>query len=280
YDFGDDQGGVGDVEGSGYNREHSWPQSWFGGSVLPMRSDLFQLYPTDAHVNNRRGSFPYGEVDSPTWTSLNGSRVGPCSYPGYSGTVFEPIDEYKGDFARSYFYMTVRYYGEDGSWPGSDMTDGAELLPWAVNLLLDWHDQDPVSQKEIDRNGAVYAIQANRNPFIDRPEFAEWMLSPALDAVTLGTDDAFRLDQNRPNPFRDGTVIVLSLPAAGAVDLSVFDVSGRLVTRLLDGPLEAGLHQVRWSGRNRSGQSVAPGVYFYRIDTGDRRETRRMVRLR
>jgi len=280
YHFFVDQGGVGGVEGTGYNREHSWPQSWFGGDVPPMNSDLFQLYPTDNFVNNQRGSFPYGEVDSPTWTSLNGSKLGPCSYPGYTGTAFEPIDAYKGDFARSYFYMTTRYYLEDGGWSTSPMTDHADLLPWAVDMLLEWHAQDPVSQKEIDRNGTVYGFQGNRNPFIDRPEFALLMLSPAVDARPVAQATAFDLDQNAPNPFGAETTIRFSLPSAGVASLSVFDVTGRLVTRLLDGPVDGGGHAVRWSGRNATGNAVAPGVYFYRLQVGDRQETRRMVRLR
>jgi endonuclease I len=154
-----------------YNREHSWPKSWFGDQS-PMNSDLFHLYPTDGWVNNKRGNYPFGEVSSPTYTSSNGSKVGSNTYPGYSGTVFEPIDEYKGDFARTYFYMSVRYYNEDNNWPGSDMTNGAQLKPWALAMMRDWHLGDPVSTKEINRNNAVYSYQQNRNPFIDHPEFA------------------------------------------------------------------------------------------------------------
>ena len=84
YEFGVDQGGSAGSEGTGYNREHSWPSSWYGGSGTPY-TDVFMVYPTDNEVNNRRGSYPYGEVNSPTWTSLNGSKLGSCSYPGYSG---------------------------------------------------------------------------------------------------------------------------------------------------------------------------------------------------
>ena len=164
YTFGVDQGGVGGVEGTGYNREHAWPSSWSGGELLPKYSDLFTIYPTDNFVNNQRGSDPYGEVDSPAWVSLNGSRKGNCTYPGYSGVAFEPIDEYKGDFARTFLYITVRYYTEDGAWSGSAMTDGADILPWAVNMLLDWHEADPVDRKELERNGTVYGMQHNRNP--------------------------------------------------------------------------------------------------------------------
>ncbi|MBD3349151.1 MAG: hypothetical protein GF400_08155, partial [Candidatus Eisenbacteria bacterium] len=159
YTFGVDQGGVGGVEGTGYNREHTWPSSWSGGEQLPKYSDLFTIYPTDNFVNNQRGSEPYGEVDSPTWTSLNGCKRGNCVYPGYSGTAFEPIDEYKGDFARTFFYITVRYYTEDSGWSTSAMTDGADIAPWAVNMLLDWHLDDPVSRKELERNGTVYTMQ-------------------------------------------------------------------------------------------------------------------------
>ncbi len=158
------------VEGDCWNREHSWPQSWFNSSS-PMVSDLFHVYPTDGKVNGWRSNYPYGEVSSPTITTLNGGKLGPCTFPGYTGTVFEPINEYKGDFARTYFYMSTRYYTEDSGWQTNDMITGANLKPWAIELLKKWHQQDPVSAKEIARNNAVYGIQGNRNPFIDHPEY-------------------------------------------------------------------------------------------------------------
>jgi endonuclease I len=170
YNSGDECGNYGS-EGACFNREHSWPKSWFGGEVLPMYTDLFHLYPTDGYVNNQRNNYPYGEVSTASWTSMNGSKLGPSGTPGYSGTVFEPIDEYKGDFARTYFYMSTRYYMEDSGWPGSPMTTGSQLKPWALQMLLNWCIQDSVSQKEVDRNNAVYQVQNNRNPFIDHPEF-------------------------------------------------------------------------------------------------------------
>lgn len=157
-------------EGDCYNREHSWPQSWFNSSS-PMVSDLFHVYPTDGKVNGLRSNYPYGEVSTPTTTSLNGSKLGPCSFPGYTGIVFEPIDEYKGDFARTYFYMCTRYYTEDTGWLTNDMITGANLKPWALELMKKWNQQDPVSAKEIARNNTIYGIQGNRNPFIDHPEY-------------------------------------------------------------------------------------------------------------
>ncbi len=281
YTFGIDQGGVGGVEGTGYNREHSWPSSWYGGEISPMYSDLFMVYPTDNYVNNQRGSYPYGEVDSPSWTSLNGSKLGNCTYSGYSGVAFEPIDAYKGDFARSYFYVTSRYYGEDGSWPGSDMTDGAELLPWAVNMLLEWHLDDPVSRKELERNGTIYTMQGNRNPFIDRPEFAEAMYA------TTGVNEPdefvgrpFILDQNAPNPFNPSTTVGFSLATATGVELSVYDITGRLVATLASGEFPAGSHAAVWDGRDDTGRETASGIYFYALTAGETQERRKMVLLK
>jgi endonuclease I len=268
YTFGVDEGGVGGAEGNGYTREHSWPKSWFGGEVSPMYTDLFALYPCDAHVNGNRGVYPYGEVDNPDWVSLNGSKRGPCSYPGYSGIAFEPIDAYKGDLARTYFYMSTRYDTEDAGWPGGPMTDGADLLPWAASMLLEWHEQDPVSRKEIERNGTVYGFQMNRNPFIDHPEYAELIWGDLADA---GSDVPLQLSlsQNAPNPFNPSTVIRFSLDRkVRDGSLRVYDVTGRLVRTLHDGPLAAGPHKVTWDGRDEAGARMASGTYLVRLLAG------------
>ncbi len=181
FTFGSNQCGNYSNEGDCYNREHSFPKSWFGGEVSPMYTDLFHLVPTDGYVNSKRSNYPFGEVDvtdPELWTSLNGSKVGECDYPGYTGTVFEPIDEYKGDFARTYFYMATRYEDKITAW-SSPMLDGTSYPAyeeWAVNMLSEWHENDPVSQKEIDRNNDIYTnYQHNRNPFIDHPEYVGYI---------------------------------------------------------------------------------------------------------
>ena len=277
YTFGTDQGGSAGSEGTGYNREHSWPSSWYGASA-PMYTDVFMVYPTDNDVNNRRGSYPFGEVTAPTHTTLNGCKVGPSSYPGYAGIVFEPIDDYKGDFARAYFYMTTRYYGQDAGWPGSDMTSGATLLPWAEAMLLEWHVDDPVSTKEIDRNEAAYAIQGNRNPFIDRPDLVLKVFQPELSPVPQPTFPVgVVLHQNVPNPFNPSTTISYDLEKAGQIDLQVFDLAGRLVRTLHRGSEGAGRHEKVWLGRDQAGRPVATGVYFYRLQADHEVETRRML---
>lgn len=187
--------------GDCYNREHSFPKSWFDDRK-PMYTDINHLYPTDGRVNGQRSNYPFGEcANGTTLSSSNGvkalGKLGTSTFPGYSGTVFEPDDEYKGDFARTYFYMAAAYNSSISTWH-SDMLAGnayPAYKTWAVNLLLKWHRQDPVSEKERKRNDAVYSAQGNRNPFIDYPDMAEhiwgdavdlgWSATPAVDKIVL-----------------------------------------------------------------------------------------------
>ena len=207
YQLGLHQCGNYNSEGDCYNREHSWPSSWFNDQSTP-RTDLHHIFPTDGFVNNKRANFPFGEVRSASWTSQNGSKLGTCKTPGYSGTVFEPIDEYKGDFARALMYMSVRYYSEDGSWASSDMTTKSEIKSWAIDMLMRWNEQDPVSQKEIDRNNAIYNdYQYNRNPFVDHPEYARMIWDPNWNAVDGNLEEVVYLF---PNPVEKGQKLHVS----------------------------------------------------------------------
>ena len=179
----DQHGGNGQNVGDGFNREHSFPKSWFDDGY-PMYTDLFHLYPTDIKVNNQRSNYPFGECDGGTYLSYKQwsgtGRLGKSSFAGYSGTVFEPADEYKGDFARTYFYMVTCYKNELPNWSGSPQLDYRNNLykafsTWSINLFVKWARQDPVSEKETKRNDAVFGIQGNRNPFIDNPELFEYI---------------------------------------------------------------------------------------------------------
>jgi endonuclease I len=155
-------------QGDCYNREHSWPKSWWGGRSNPAMTDLHHIFPTDGITNRKRSNYPYGDVGEVYWKSKNGSKVGKCKYG--PGKCFEPIDEYKGDVARMYFYMTVRYANAFHCCdrPG---VNRSRIKPWMKQTLLKWHKMDPVSPKEMKRNDAVHQIQGNRNPFIDHPEW-------------------------------------------------------------------------------------------------------------
>lgn len=165
----------------GWNKEHVCCQSWLGTG--PMVSDLFNVYPTDARINNLRSNYPYGVVGG----SFSGfskdphhhglGKLGTSTTSGI-GTCYEPDDQYKGDFARTFFYMVARYRNNVlNSGNGAKMftSNPTNFTAYSLSFLLDWHRQDPVSQKEIDRNQAVYGIQHNRNPFIDYPELAEYI---------------------------------------------------------------------------------------------------------
>lgn len=188
-----------------WNKEHSVPQSWFN-EQSPMKSDLFHVYPTDARVNNFRGNMPYGETSNRSYIDGDSHAlgyIGSSSFSGYTGKVFEPIDEYKGDFARTYFYMVARYLdknfnqSENGKVVFTYSGGTAGLTTYAINLFLKWHRQDPVSKKEIDRNDAVYKHQKNRNPFIDYPYLAEYIWGDKknetmlLDDLLSSSDDEF-----------------------------------------------------------------------------------------
>jgi endonuclease I len=175
-DFCGTYNGVGDC----YNREHSIPNSWWGGSSSDTAyTDLHHLIPTDGWVNSERGNYPFGNCAN--GTPKGTGKRGTCTFSGYNGTVFEVADEYKGDFARMYFYFAVRYMTRISSYTsglGSVVFTSSNykcLTTWAINQLLEWHRNDPVSTLETTRNDAVYGLQRNRNPFVDYPELVEYI---------------------------------------------------------------------------------------------------------
>ena len=192
FTYNTNQCGSYNSEGDCYNREHTTPQSWFN-SASPMVSDIHHILPTDGWVNGKRSNYPYGNVTSATFTSIdNRSKLGTGNNYGYTSTVFEPNAYFKGDLARIAFYMATRYENEiiSQNWAGGAEADRAMLTAaeqpdaaqrrlqiyetWYLKTLFDWNNADPVSQKEIDRNNAIYTQsgQNNRNPFVDHPEYA------------------------------------------------------------------------------------------------------------
>ncbi len=162
-------------EGDCFNREHSWPKSWWGGQMGPdQHQDLISVIPADGYVNNKRGQLPLGLVANPTYTSTNGSKIGNCSSLGIVPTekCFEPTDELKGDMARIYFYQAVRYEGEFGCCEEPSV-NRSDIKAWEEAQLRVWHVQDPVDTWERDRNESVFDYQKNRNPFVDFPVFVD-----------------------------------------------------------------------------------------------------------
>ena len=223
--FGSDQCGSYSSECDCYNREHSIPKSWFGGSTSGPGCDIFHLVPTDGKVNGMRSNYAFGEVSSASYT-YDGAKKGTAksitiiggntiagnvgTTISCSGTVFEPRDEYKGDFARGYMGALLKWAGDksfttgDGSkiFTTTFSSGSFGLTKYGVALLMKWHRQDPVSQKEVDRNNGIQQTQGNRNPFIDYPYLAEFIWgekageSINLDDLITSSDSRFILGES------------------------------------------------------------------------------------
>ena len=182
-----------------------------------------------------------------------------------------------------YGYVATRYAGQDAGWPGSPSATGSQLVPWAAEQYLEWATNDPVSWKERLRNGAVYVIQNNRNPFVDHPEFVAMIYdSNAVAGVgELPATRTIQLRQNLPNPFASRTSIGFDLARPASVTLTVFDVTGRAVRVLAAGAaMEAGRHHAEWDGRDDAGTPLGAGLYFCRLEAGAEHAMRRMVFVR
>ena len=213
FDFGD-KAGTYKKEGDCYNREHSIPKSWWNTVKDERYCDIIHLVPTDGKVNGMRSNYAFGEVSSATYThnfsaqtdgSGNTIQTAGSSKLGTGkainginapGTVFEPDDQYKGDFARIYYYFSTRYgpknkiptYG-DGTTIFSTDSDNFYLTSYGRALLNKWHVQDPVSKKETDRNDGVEQTVGVRNPFVDHPEWADKIFGSNYAATHGGGDD-------------------------------------------------------------------------------------------
>lgn len=235
---------------SGMNIEHAVANSWWGKTKIDAYKDIHHLFPADSNANSRKSNYPLGETDNPTWT--NGvtiiGKAASGSKGGTGGYVYEPADEYKGDNARVYFYMAVRY--PDITWKDTDSgyeawiqfnrEDYPTLVAYAQELLLKWARNDEVSQKGIDRNEAIYKHQKNRNPFVDFPGLEEYIWGDKknvafdLEAMLKGESSINSIKEATPfsaTPCAGG----LTISCEGSVtDLRIFDMSGRTVLSLTD----------------------------------------------
>lgn len=223
--YGEDQAGNYKKEGDVYNREHTFPKSWFNDGY-PMYTDLFHVMPSDGYVNSMRGNYPYGETDANgsdkiNYKSANGySKRGYCKTPGYTGVVFEPNDEYKGDLARNFFYMATCYEDRITSWDSEVLTNSSykPYVEWHMDMLMRWAEEDPVSEKEILRNAAVYDIQNNRNPFIDYPGLEKYIWGSKV-GVPFSYDNYDATD----------AIMQINDDANGPQDNEIYDLQGRRV---------------------------------------------------
>jgi len=273
-----------DAYQKGINCEHSWPQS-MGADVEPQKSDMHHLFPCKANVNSSRGNDPYAEIpdsDTDKWFRLDYYQTTiPTEYideyaekENDAPQSFEPREDHKGDAARAMFYFYAIY------------NDDADTNFWNVqkDILLQWHYDDPVDQREYDRSSQIATYQDNiANPFVLDSTLARrtWYSTNDSDTTTINISpiqympNEIVLIQNYPNPFNPTTTIQYELPERSDVQISVYDLMGREVTTLLSENQDAGYKSVIWDATN-----ISSGMYFYQIRAGDYVHTKKMILLK
>jgi len=283
------------AEGICYNKEHLIPQSYFN-SEMPMYSDAHHVVPSDGKVNGWRDNFPFGPVAGTTSSpcnggatnipcnSLNGSKKGNNANTGYSagfnGIVFEPIDEFKGDVARSFFYFATRYEtqmagffttaGNSSSTPAViAMFDGSNNKAFSttfLNILITWHLNDPVSQKEIDFNNAIYEFQGNRNPFIDNPGYVcqIWSVEcAALSSASFSLENSISV---YPNPANSNRINIQSETALDEIQL--INVNGQIIQQITK-PV--------FNNNTFTLENLNPGFYFLKLSSDNQSATKKII---
>lgn len=258
-----------------FNREHTIPQSYFA-SATPMYSDAHFVLPTDKVVNATRDDYPFGRVQTATYTSGNGSKLGNNINSGYSAgfssTVFEPIDEYKGDIARVLLYFATRYEdlvaGFYTSAPSTSkikpMFDGSSNRVFSatfINILLTWNQQDPVSTKEINRNDAIYARQNNRNPYIDHNQYVTqiWGLPLAVTSFELASVAVY------PNPSSDAINITTEVQLD---EIDIITINGQVLQQIKKPVMENNTYSI---------SNLPKGFYFLKLSSDTNTVTKKVL---
>jgi endonuclease I len=256
------------IEGDCYNREHIIPQSVFN-EASPMVSDPHFITPTDGKVNGYRSNHPHGMVGTASWTSLNGSKLGSALNSGYSagysGTVFEPIDEFKGDIARMYFYFATRYENTVAGYTFAmfNSTSNQVFTATFLEILKHWHQQDPVNQREIDRNNAIYTFQGNRNPYIDHPEYVQVIWGAPLSTETF---DALATISVYPNPTNDQRINIESETILDEIQL--ININGQLMQQIKKPVSQNHTYTL---------ENLPQGFYFLKLTSENQTVTKKVI---
>lgn len=261
-------------EGDCYNREHLIPQSYFD-EQSPMKSDAFHVWPSDGKVNGNRGNYAFGIVALPdtTKTSSNGTKIGSSGVTGYIGTVAEPIDAFKGDVARAFFYFATRYedlmddfYTENTNVQARAMFDGSTDQVFETNfleILYKWHLQDPVSNRETDLNNYIFMNQGNRNPYIDHPDYVTAVWFPELLHLKELELVAFRL---YPNPATKNTAYIATKEKINLI--TIHDLDGRLVKNYSNPKFDEEVYTLH---------NLQKGVYLIQLKSDTKESTQKLI---
>jgi endonuclease I len=266
-------------EGDCYNREHIVPQAYFDNvAINPMKNDPFHVAPSDGKVNGLRDNYPYSRVNVASTTTLNGSKLGSNLNSGYSAgyaaTVFEPVNEFKGDVARSIFYFVTRYQDDLVSFYNAatvvskNMFDGTAdnaLSPTFLNILITWHYLDPVSTKEIERNNAIYTYQGNRNPFIDHPEYVCQIWTAACAALSTPTMETASISIY-PNPTNNHKINIESDVAID--DIQLININGQLMMEVKNPVFNSNSYTL---------ENLPQGFYFLKLSSESQSTTKKII---
>ncbi|MGV3696013.1 endonuclease [Flavobacterium sp.] len=263
-----DDGTLGNAECERYNREHLVPQSVFGQNNFPMYSDAHFVVPSDKYVNAQRGDLPFSRVNGAGTAYSNGSKRGSNLNSGYSagytGQVFEPINEFKGDIARMLLYFATRYEDQVATWNYTmfNNTSNQVFTTQAINVLLTWHLNDPVSTREISRNDAVYARQNNRNPFIDHPEYAMRIWGSLLNTESFNPLNDISVF---PNPSSD----VVNISTAAVIDqIEVITINGQVLQQINNPAFENSQYTIN---------NLPKGFYFLKLSSETNSVTKKVL---
>lgn len=202
---------------SGMNIEHSFPKSWWGGDKNSAYMDLYNLYPSDSQANSSKSNYAMGVVTTVKTSEEGYDKVGTGTINGSTQQCWEPGDQFKGDFARSYMYMAIVYsnltYVKTGL---QTMTneDYPGMKSWATTLYIAWSKQDSVSTMERNRNNAVAKLEGNRNLLVDYPYLAEYVWGDSVDvvfdpatSVTTADDDGRYMETQPVDPDEPETPV-------------------------------------------------------------------------
>lgn len=257
-----------------YNREHIFPQGFFN-SKYPMRSDIHHVVPSDGYVNGKRSNFPFGEVNSATWTSSNGSKLGSNTTEGYTNTVFEPLDEFKGDIARMLFYFATRYEDDvtSSTWDAHTVannplngTNNQVYEDWYIKLLYKWHTDDPVNQREITRNNEAYIFQGNRNPFIDHPEYVNNIWGSVLSVKSFSFNKKNISVYPNPSSIRR---ITITFSTKETIDnVSLYSILGKIVYHQKKPKLTNSKLKIK---------NLKPGIYLLKVTSDFKNVTKKVI---
>jgi len=280
-----------------YNREHTWPKSYGfpdDNSTNLAYSDCHMLMLCDISYNSSRSNNIYDDCASGCNSYPADNYNGEVGVNYRNTTVWETWIGRRGDVARAQFYADVRYSGDTGAEPDLILTDNTSLIVavsdnasvaymGVLQTLIQWHYEDPVDDRERNRNDVVQSYQGNRNPFIDHPEFVAYIFEGIISSVEDGLPaqgPVAVIAGIYPNPFNPTTTIDFSLTRSGPVQVVIFAVDGKLVRTLLSDNREAGDYQVRWNGMADTGSRVPSGAYFCRILGGGGTDTKPLLLLK